>query len=323
MAVVQTVRGPIDASQLGATLMHEHIFVRNQEVELNYPAPEWNEDRCVEIARTGLRDLLKRGIRTMVDLTVIGLGRDIRVIERVNEGIDFNIVVATGNYTFKDLPSFYHNHGPGLMIEGPDPLHDMFVKDIVEGLAGSKVKAAIIKIATDAPGFTPDVTRVFEAAVRAHKDTGVPITTHSNAEKRGGLDQQAFFKKHGVDLTKTIIGHCGDTGDLDYLRTLMDAGSTIGMDRFGLTWFRADEDRTRTVAELCRLGYADRMTLSHDAGYFSVNTEPSYRAKALPAWKHTLLSDVIIPNLRDQGVTDEQLTQMMVVNPVRILGQTH
>jgi phosphotriesterase-related protein len=165
MAVVQTVRGPVDASQLGATLMHEHIFVRNQEVELNYPAPEWNEDRCVEVARTGLRDLLKRGIRTMVDVTVIGLGRDIRVIERVNEGIDFNIVVATGNYTFKDLASFYHNHGPGLMIEGPDPLHDMFVKDIREGLAGSTVKAGIIKIATDAPGFTPDVTRVWEAAV--------------------------------------------------------------------------------------------------------------------------------------------------------------
>jgi phosphotriesterase-related protein len=111
-----------------------------------------------------------------------------------------------------------------------------------------------------------------------------------------------------------VIGHCGDTGDLDYLRTLMDAGSTIGMDRFGLTWFRADEDRTKTVADLCRLGYADRMTLSHDAGYFSVNTEPSYRSKALPAWKHTLLSDVIIPNLRDLGVTDAHLNQMMVVN---------
>jgi phosphotriesterase-related protein len=321
MPTIETVRGRIDASKLGATLMHEHIFVRNQEVELNYPAPEWDEEGCVEVARQGLRDLLARGITAMVDLTVIGLGRDIRTIERVNAGIDFNIIVATGNYTFKDLASFFHNHGPGLMIEGPDPLHDSFVKDITVGIPGSKVKAAIIKIATDAPGFTPDVTRVWEAAIRAHKDTGVPITTHSNAEKRGGLEQLAFLRKHDVDLTKTVIGHCGDSGDLDYLRTIMDAGCYIGMDRFGLTWFRADEDRTRTVAELCKLGYAEKMTLSHDAGYFSVNSEPSYRARALPAWKHTLLSDVIIPNLREQGVTEAQLHQMMVVNPVRILGQ--
>ena len=322
MATIQTVRGPIDSEALGATLMHEHLFIRNPEVEAHYPAPEWDEDRCVEAARAGLRELAKRGLRSLVDLTVIGLGRDIRLVERVAEGLDFNIVVATGYYTFRELPSFYHNHGPGLMIEGPDPLHAMFVKDIQQGIAGTGVKAAIIKVATDEPGFTPDVTRVFEAAARAHKDTGAPISTHSNASKRGGLEQQEFFRRHGVDLSRTVIGHSGDSTDLDYLREMMDAGSFLGMDRFGLTWFRGDEERTATVAALCRLGYADRMTLSHDAAYFSVNSEPTYRAKALPAWKHTLVSDIIIPDLRRQGVTDEQINQMMVVNPVRILAGT-
>ena len=117
-----------------------------------------------------------------------------------------------------------------------------------------------------------------------------------------------------------MIGHCGDSTDLNYLQRLMDAGSVIGMDRFGLTWFGKDEDRTRTVAELCRRGYADRMTLSHDAGYYSVNSEPSYRDRALPGWKHPLLSDVIVPSLREQGVTDAQLQQMLVVNPIRILA---
>ena len=118
-----------------------------------------------------------------------------------------------------------------------------------------------------------------------------------------------------------MIGHCGDSSDFDYLQRLMDAGSYIGMDRFGLTWFAKDEDRTSVVAELCRRGYAERLTLSHDAGYYSVNSEPSYRNKALPAWKHTLLSDTIIPALKQQGVTDAQLHQMMVTNPVRILAR--
>lgn len=320
MKAIQTVNGPIDSKDLGATLMHEHIFVRNPEVELNYPAPEWDEDRCVQVARDGLAQLLERGIRAMVDVTVIGLGRDIRVIERVAKDIDFNIVVATGYYTFKDLPSFYHNHGPSLMVDGPDPLHDMFVKDITQGIAGSQVKAGIIKIATDTPGFTPDVSRVFESAIRAHKDTGTPITTHTNAGLKGGLDQQAFFRERGVDLQRTVIGHCGDSTDLDYLRSLMDAGSYIGMDRFGLNWFGADDSRTDTVAELCKLGYAERMTLSHDAAYFSVNTEPSYRSKALPAWKHTLIPDSILPNLKKRGVTDEQIHQMMVLNPIAVLA---
>ncbi|MFC0406845.1 phosphotriesterase family protein [Roseomonas elaeocarpi] len=317
---IETVTGPIQAEQLGVTLMHEHIFVRNLELEANFPAPEWDEEVFIQRAREGLQALMARGIRSMVDLTVIGLGRDIHPIIRIAEGLDFNIIAATGYYTFKDLPSFFHNHGPGRMIEGPDPLHQMFVRDIREGISGTRVKAGIIKVATDKPGFTPDVTRVFEAAVRAHKDTGVPITTHSDAAEKGGLEQQDFFRRNGVDLTRTVIGHCGDSDDFDYLQRLMDAGSFIGMDRFGLTWFATDEARTRTVAKLCRRGYADRMTLSHDAGYYSVNSEPSYRDKALPAWKHTLISDVIIPRLREQGVTEAQLHQMMVVNPTRILA---
>jgi phosphotriesterase-related protein len=318
---IETVRGRISAEQLGTTLMHEHILIRNQELEANLELAERSMDGWVALAVDGLHALQQRGIRALVDLTVIGLGRDIHPIIRINELVpDFNIVVATGYYTFKDLPSFFHNHGPGRMIDGPDPLHQMFVRDITEGISGTRVKAAIIKIATDEPGFTPDVLRVWEQAARAHKDTGAPITTHSNAAKKGGLEQQEVLRKHGVDLTRTVIGHCGDSSDLDYLQRLMDAGSYLGMDRFGLTWFAKDEDRIAVVAELCRRGYAERLTLSHDAGYYSVNSEPSYRDKALPQWKHTLLSDVIIPRLREEGVTDAQLHQMLNVNPVRILA---
>lgn len=319
--MIETVRGPIPADQLGTTLMHEHVLIRSQELEANMELAEFDMDRNVELAVAGLHALQRRGVASLVDLTVIGLGRDIHPIIRINERVpDFNIVVATGYYTFKDLPSYFHNHGPGRMIDGPDPLHRMFVRDITDGISGTRVKAAIIKIATDEPGFTPDVLRVWEQAAKAHLDTGAPITTHSNAGKKGGLEQQEVLRRNGVDLARTVIGHCGDSHDLDYLQRLMDAGSYIGMDRFGLTWFAKDEDRTGTVAELCRRGYAEKLTLSHDAGYYSVNSEPSYRDKALPQWKHTLISDTILPALKRQGVTDAQINQMMVVNPIRILA---
>lgn len=317
---IQTIKGPIDSSELGATLTHEHIFVRNLEVEINYPAPEWNLERCIALARAGLLELRALGYRSIVDLSVIGLGRDIQILKQVGEGLDFNVLVATGYYSFDQLPSFYHNHGPGLMIDGPDPLYDMFVRDIRDGIAGSDVKAAVIKIATDTPGFTADVTRIFDAACRAQMETGVPISTHTNAKLKGGLDQQAFFKGKGVDLARTVIGHSGDSTDIDYLKRLMDAGSYIGMDRFGLTWFLADEDRTQTIVTLCELGYAERLTMSHDAAYFSVNSEPSYRAKALPDWNHTLIPKKIIPSLKQAGVTEKQINQMIVENPARIFG---
>jgi len=317
---IQTIKGPIDSSELGATLTHEHIFVRNLELEVNYPAPEWNEEACIAHARAGLLELRQLGIRSLVDLSVIGLGRDIELLRRVGENLDFNILVATGFYTFDNLPSFYHNHGPGLMIDGEDPLYDMFVRDIRDGIAGSGIRAAVIKIATDKPGFTKDVTRVFDAACRAQMETGVPISTHTNASMKQGLEQQAFFKEKGVDLARTVIGHSGDSTDIDYLRRMMDAGSYIGMDRFGLTWFLSDEERTATIVKLCELGYAERLTMSHDAAFFSVNSEPSYRAKALPDWKHKLIPEKIIPALKQAGVTDEQIHQMTVLNPERIFA---
>lgn len=318
---IETIKGPIDSSELGATLTHEHIFVRNLEVEANYPAPEWHVEKCIERARAGLLELKSLGYRSLVDLSVIGLGRDIEILQRVGEGLDFNILVATGYYSFDQLPSYYHNHGPGLMIDGPDPLYDMFVRDIRAGIAGSGIKAAVIKIATDTPGFTKDVTRIFEAACKAQIETGVPISTHTNASLKGGLDQQAFFKSKGVDLSRTVIGHSGDSTDLDYLRRLMDAGSYIGMDRFGLTWFLSDEERTETVVKLCERGYAERMTMSHDAAYFSVNSEPSYRAKALPNWTHTLIPKRIIPALKEAGVSESQINQIIVENPANIFGR--
>lgn len=317
---IQTVTGPIDATALGVTLMHEHVFVHNPEVEAEIPSPEWDEDACIAVAVAGMKELKTLGVDAMVDLSVIGLGRDVAVVRRIAEQADFNVVVATGYYTFRDLPSFFHNHGPGLMVDGPDPLHEMFVREITTGIRDTGIRAGVIKVATDEPGFTKDVRRVFEAAVRAHKDTGVPISSHTNAKMKGGLEQQTVFRELGMDLSRTVIGHCGDSTDLDYLRALMDAGSYIGLDRFGLTWFLSDEKRTEVLIRLIELGYAERLTISHDAGYFSFNTEPSYRAKALPEWKHTLIPSKILPAIRKAGISDDQIRQIMVENPIQILG---
>ncbi|GAC1608924.1 MAG: phosphotriesterase-related protein [Mycobacteriales bacterium] len=320
MTDVATVQGPLPAAELGWTLMHEHIFVKNPELEHNFPSAEWDEDGMFALARAGMQSLADRGIRTLVDLTVMGLGRSIERIQRVAQDCPVNIVVATGYYTQRDLPSFFHNRGPGLLAGGEDPLAGMFVKDIREGIGDTGVKAGMIKVVTDKWGITPDVERVLEGAARAHLETGVPITTHTNAAMRGGLEQQAFFRDRGVDLQHVVIGHCGDTTDVDYLRELMDNGSPIGLDRFGMDIMATEADRIDTTVRLCELGYADRLTLSHDASFFSVNLEPATRNRLMPNWNHRTVSDRVLPEMRRRGVTDETIEQIMVANPARILA---
>jgi phosphotriesterase-related protein len=314
MSQVETVRGPIDASKLGATLMHEHIFVKYPELEQNYPNPEWNEEERLNEARNGLQALYKKGISTIVDLTVLGIGRYIPRIQQLASGIETNIVVATGFYTKSDLPTFFHQHGPGLEVDVPEPLEQMFLRDIQVGIADTGVKAAIIKVVTDADGITPDIERILRSAAHVQLQTGVPISTHTDASRKTGLLQQEFFRKHGVDLGRVIIGHSGDTTDIDYLKELIENGSILGLDRFGTRL--SVEKRIDVIVKLVELGYADRITLSHDASFFSINKEPSYRD---PERTHALISDRVLPALRERGISEETITQIMVTNPASIL----
>src|SRR5207253_1690548 len=124
-------------------------------------------------------------------------------------------------YTFNELPHYWGGRGPGTGPNGTDPMVELFVRDIVEGIAGTGIKAAIIKCATDRPGVTPAVERVLRACAVTHRRTGAPITTHTLAAARRGLEQQAIFKSEGVDLSRVVIGHSGDTDDLGYLEELI------------------------------------------------------------------------------------------------------
>ena len=108
-------------------------------------------------------------------------------------------------------------------------------------------------------GDHPRVERVLRAVAQAHRATGVPITTHTHAHTRRGLEQQRVFAEEGVDLSWVVIGHSGDTTDLDYLEELIAAGSYLGMDRFGLDNILPFEDRVDTVARMCERGHAGKI----------------------------------------------------------------
>lgn len=320
MSPVHTFAGPVDPDELGLTLMHEHLFVRNPELERSLPDPEWDAAAAIEAAAQALDELHELGVRTVVDLTVPGLGRDVELVSEVAKRSRVHLVAATGWYTSNVLPVYFAFHGPGRPIDEPEPLIDLFVRDILEGIAGTPVRAGMIKVMTGADGITPDVARVMSAAAVAHRETGVPITTHSHPASRNGLVQQAFLGERGVPPDRIIIGHCGDTEDLDYLRELMNRGSTIGMDRFGMEHVLPDERRVRTVLRLLAEGYSDRMVLSHDAAVYSHVTPPSWRAQSAPRWRMDTIPRHILPALREAGVSVDEIDQLLVRNPRRLLA---
>lgn len=318
-AEVETVRGAIGTTDLGVTLMHEHVFVLSPEIIANYPEGWGDETAREDAAVEKLNALKAAGVDTIVDPTVIGLGRYIPRIQRVAARTDLQIVAATGVYTYGDVPMYFHFTGPGTALGGPETMTDLFIRDITEGIAGTGVKAGILKCATDEAGITPGVDRVLRATAAAHRATGAPITTHTHAHSRRGLEQQRIFAEEGVDLSRVVIGHSGDTTDLDYLEELIAAGSYLGMDRFGIDNILSFEDRVDTVVKMCQRGHADKMVLAHDASCYIDWLPEAALPLVLPNWHYLHIHNDVLPALRQRGVTEEQITTMLVDNPAAIL----
>ena len=318
MTSVPTVLGSVDSSELGRTYMHEHVFVLTPDVQQNYP-DEWDEEVRVADAVEKLTALAAQGVQTIVDPTVVGLGRYLPRIRRVNEQVpQLNIVAATGVYTYEDVPFYFHHRGPAVFQD--EPMVDLFVRDLTEGNHG--VVAGMLKCAIDAPGLTPGVERVMRAVAQAHHRTGAPVTVHTHPGTQTAVHvKRVMVDEEGVAPEVIVLGHSGDTTDVDHLESLAQQGFTLGMDRFGINVETTFEARADTLVELCRRGLADRMVLSQDAACYIDWLQPDAKAAFLPQWHYLHLEDDVFPYVREKGVTDEQLTTMLVDVPRRVFAR--
>jgi phosphotriesterase-related protein len=287
--------------------MHEHVVVKSPGVVETFPSV-WNRAEEIERAVTRLRDVATRSVKTIVDATA-DLGRDIDFVAEVARRSGVQIIVATGLWV--DVPRYFRSRSADVMAE-------LFLRDINEGIANTQIKAGIIKCATDEEGATGDIEKVLRACARVHRATGLPITTHTFAAGQTGTVQQDIFESEGVDLSRVIIGHSGDSKDIDYLSRLLGRGSYIGMDRFGLDMFLPTADRVATVAKLCKMGHASKMILSHDANSYMDWFERPLIEMTAPDWHYSFIPDTVIPALLESGVTQDQIRQMTVENPRRI-----
>src|SRR3954471_18465943 len=318
MAEVQTVAGPIDAQDLGKTLIHEHFRGRDEAVAHQWPHA-YDEDEewraCMEQANA----VKEHGVKTIVEPTAMLLGREVGLLQRIAQEAGLNIVTCTGIYTYDHLPFYFTNRDV-------DAMADLFVHDIEQGIQGTDVKAAFIKCAADEPGLTENIEKVHRAAARASVRTGAPIMAHSRPAANTGPRQVEIFLEEGVAPEKIQIPHTGAPDDLDYIRGLLDKGVYIGLDRFGLPMFLPTEPRIKTALKLLEGGRVGRMFLSADfvvaLDWFPAEAEEQLIAAGVVEedWSMTLLFERIIPALEEGGMTAEQLETMLVANPARWLG---
>jgi predicted metal-dependent phosphotriesterase family hydrolase len=222
LSTIPTVRGPVELDRLGPTLMHEHVFVLGVEAMQNFGhlwgEHYWDEEVRVADAIAKLQRLRDGGIQTIVDPTVHGLGRFVPRLQRINAEVDLNIVVATGVYAFLELPMFLANRSDEWLAE-------LFVREIREGIDDTGVKAGFLKCAVEKDGLLGDVPRVLAAIAAAAVETGAPVMVHTNAPAKTGLIALETLTNAGVDPTRIVIAHAGDSNDLDYLRAIADTGS--------------------------------------------------------------------------------------------------
>jgi phosphotriesterase-related protein len=296
-------------------LIHEHVFVMTTEVQANFKT-DWDEQRNVADAIAKLTALKAAGIDTIADPTVIGLGRYIPRIVDIAKQIDINIIVATGVYTYNDVPMYFRMRGPFMGFDLPDPMVDMFVTDITEGIGDTGVRAAFLKCAIDEQGMTEGVERVLRAVAQAHLRTGVPVMVHTHPGTHRGLEVHRVLTEEGVSASNVQLAHSGDSGDADHLSALAELGYSLGMDRFGVDMYLPFEQRVGMVAELIRRGYGEQMMLAHDASCYFDWVDAGMLAMA-PNWNFLHISNDVLPALRDLGVTDAQIDTMLVDNPRR------
>ncbi|ALV39925.1 hypothetical protein AU252_01070 [Pseudarthrobacter sulfonivorans] len=312
MVAVETALGPIDPSQLGFTLSHEHVMTSAGEDTKHYP---WmfDRERSLERAISSLREVKQAGVDTMIDLTTPDLGRDVKFIQEVSRAAGIQVVVATGIWL--DPPRSFLTRSVAASA-------DIFVREIEEGIDNTSIKAGVIKVATDVAGITPVHENVLRAAGRAAARTGRPISSHHHAEAEQGRDQLRILLEEGTPVDRICIGHSADTTDVDYLLLLLDQGVWLSMDRYPGRPGRPNwQQRNATVKALVDRGWAHRIMLGHDFGATrpvpAGMTEPpadDYNPDGL-----LFLSRIGLPALISSGVSSTDVDLMMREVPRRFL----
>ena len=309
MGYVQTVLGPIEPSDLGFTLPHEHTQTAIWHIESRWDYWQLTRDEPVILAE--LDRFRGAGGGSLVDLTLPGIGRDPDWLVGIARASGLNIVMGSGWYR-----TAYYPVEALIDRRSVDDLADELVREATDGVGEQHVKPGIIgEIGTDKPWVSPAEERVHRAAARAALRTGRSITTHS-VMSPVGLAQLKIIEEEGLDPGRVVIGHSDSYPVLDHYLEVIAHGASLEFDFLGMSFTpieRHGEDRLiERLLELLARGHADRVLLSQDVCHDS-------QLKRYAGHGYVYLAETFLPRLRAAGVSDAEIDTMTVNNPRRLL----
>lgn|SRR5699024_1015718 len=311
---IETVTGKIPTVDMGKTLIHEHFMFGYPGYSGDVTLGQFNRDEAVRVGIKAANDIMKYGVKTVVDPTPNECGRQPEILKEISEATGLQIVCATGYYYEGEGAITYFKFRQILGTAEKD-IYDMFVAEIKDGIAGTGIRPGIIKLASSKDEITPYEKMFFDMASRVHKETGIMILTHTQ-EGTMGPEQAKVLIDAGVDPSKIIIGHmCGNT-DVEYHKKTLQTGVKIGFDRFGiqqLVGAPMDEERIEILIKLLDDRYENQIMLSHDSINFWLGRPPEMNDEAahlVRNWHPTHLFKNIIPVLRKKGVSEDVIEAM-------------
>jgi phosphotriesterase-related protein len=314
MTDVQSVLGPVAASDLGFVLAHEHVVACSPGIVRSWPALYGGRDALKKRGVDALRNAKAAGVTTIVDCTTFDLGRDAQLLAEVSAESGVTILACTGLWV---------DPSATLRARSVEQLTDFFLTDLQDGIDGGTIRAAVIKVAHDerVEGFGEQILR---AAAQASVETGAPIITHTAAAFRTGEAQAVILEEAGVDPSRVAIGHSDDSTEFDYLGGLAARGYYIAMDRLpngALPEYggQSVDDRVKMIVALIDAGYEKRILVGHDDPIWAGLLTDDDQRRHLEANPRVIafVSEVILPALRGYGVTDELIDTITVHNPRR------
>lgn len=311
---IPTLTGNIKPAELGTTLMHEHIlwFSGPQEINAGHtPIPDGLQSDSIDYAISLLNDAVRVGIDTVVDLTP---HRPIDLYEQIAKRTVVKIIVSTGFYRRSKIPKWMAD------MEDEKQMEDLMLKDVTEGIGGTTIRAGIIKVAQQSGTLTDWEKKVFRAAARVNKATGVPIATHTgNATEQFDLLINAGANPNQICFSHVDVGRNGKPGDL---LTIAKEGSYLEVDTFGQNFYTPWDELVSFLRSFCDTGFANKVIISIDSNWhwengkkvFEGSGEPNFDPNAANRTFAFMITDAV-PMLLKSGFSMQEIDTFLVDNP--------
>ena len=306
ISVVRTVRGRLDAEDMGRTLIHEHLlcdFIGADGVDRD----RYSRPRVVQEMVPYLKEVKELGFETFVDCTPAFIGRDPVLLSELAEKTDLNILTNTGLYKEPYLPRY-------AFAESASELAQRWIGEFNGGIEAG-IKPGFIKIAVNPGPLFKIQQKIVRAAALTCKETGLTIASHT-VKGVAAVEEIKILKENGVDPENFIFVHADGETELDLHDEVLAEGAWLEYDSVGgreLQWHIELLERARDE------GYLDQILLSHDAGWYTVGEEGGGEVRPYSA-----ISRKLHPALErkwGKEETEKIMDRLLVRNPREALGR--